>query len=182
MNLAMDNKLLEHFKLASNTDLHHGMQWYRDAHNFCLKVAKWTRQPLFRVVGVMSALSPRNKWGRNKIDTIELIRKRKRGKYATFNNNRDKAIKILNAKDEKEVIAILSGMKTVSFYKNILRPYKNDTVTVDIWAMRSVGLDKLNRTSYNATQDAYRRVSNKLGIKAHELQAIIWSVVRQGSK
>jgi hypothetical protein len=168
---------------ASDSHIKHGMTWYWDAHHICKRIAKHTRLPLYKVVGVMAALSPRNKWARNISDCAEICktpkRKRKHVKTCCYSAMKRKAIKVLDAESPEEVYKILNGTKIQSFYSNILKPWKSDTVTVDVWAMRSVGLDKApNKTEYKQVSDAYKQVANKRGIKPHELQAIIWGVIR----
>lgn len=178
----MVEMLLNKFSLASDEQLHKGMRWYNDAHHICKRIAKYTKTPLYKVVGVMSALSPRNKWHRNISDTVCLIRKGKRAKVCTFNANKNKALKVLRANSPEEVFTLLNGRKIQSFYSNILHPFKADRVTVDVWAMRSVGIDKApNKTEYNRVEEAYREVAKRLRIKPHEAQAIIWGVVRDAS-
>ena len=164
---------------ASNDNIHNGMSWYWNAHHICKRIAKYTRTPLYKVVGVMAALSPRNKWGRNITDTVSVVRKGYKARVCTFNNNKLKAVKILKANNSDEVYTLLNGRKVQSFYNNILKPYKDSTVTVDVWAMRSVGIDRApTKKLYNQVEEAYQSVASSKGIKAHELQAIIWSVVR----
>lgn len=176
--IELENMLLERFNTVTDEQIRNGMTWYADAHRFCVKVAKYTRTPLYKVVGILSALSPRNKWHRNKIDAIELIKRGKKGKYATFHANRDKALKILNnTSNIEEVRKILNAKKTVSFFNNILYPSVSKTVTIDVWAYRTVKLEQKNK-NYNITEQAYKNVSDKLGIKAHNLQAILWENIR----
>lgn len=175
--IELENKLIDQFTQSSAETIARGMSWYKDAHHFCAKVSKYTRIPLFKVVGVLSALSPRNKWNRNKIDCIELIKRGKRGKYATFNANRDKALRILKARDIGEVRKILNASKTVSFFNNILYPSVDTTVTIDVWAYRTLGLEQKNK-NYKIAEQTYKNVAQKLGIRAHNLQAILWENIR----
>ena len=121
---------------ATDDHIKHGMTWYNDAHHMCKRIAKHTNTDLYKVVGVLAALSPRNKWHRNISDCVDVIRKGKKAKVCTFNANKNKALKILKANSPSEVYAILNGRKVQSFYNNILKPFKSDTVTVDVWAMR----------------------------------------------
>lgn len=176
----MNDQLLEHFRKATDSDIHVGMRWYRDAHLRAKRISEVLKIPLYKVVGVIASLSPRNRWDRNMKDAVALIRKGKRAKVATFNANKRKALLILEASNEKQVRILLKGRKVTSFYENILHPYKNDTVTVDVWAFRSLGLEPLNK-NYSVVEDVYKSTAKELGIRNHELQAIIWSVVRGGA-
>ena len=180
----MIEQLREHFNNATNEQLHHGMHWYYKAHRICKRIALHTKTPLYKVVGVMSALSPRNKWERNISDTVDLIRRGKRAKVATYNANKYKALAILKADYPEEVETLLNGTKIVSFYNNILRPSQTEHVTIDVWAMRSVNFtgNLSSKGAYRGIQEAYIEVANEVGIKPHEMQAIIWGVVRDVSQ
>ena len=175
----MIDELNKLYLQATDDHIKHGMTWYNDAHHMCKRIAKHTNTDLYKVVGVLAALSPRNKWHRNISDCVDVIRKGKKAKVCTFNANKNKALKILKANSPSEVYAILNGRKVQSFYNNILKPFKSDTVTVDVWAMRSVGLDRApNKTLYNGVETSYKTLAALKGIKAHELQAILWGVIR----
>jgi hypothetical protein len=128
----------------------------------------------------MSALSPRNKWSRNISDTVDLIRKGRKAKVATYNANKFKALAILEADYPEEVETLLNGTKIVSFYNNIMYPAKADHVTIDIHAMRSVSFkgNIASKGAYDSIKNAYVKASEILGLRPHELQAIVWSVVR----
>ena len=60
-----------------------------------------------------------------------------------------------------------------------MRPYKSDAVTIDRHAIRSVAMQgTLTDKKYKEIAAVHQKVSKKIGIKPHELQAIIWLVVR----
>ena len=175
----MINELLDRFLESSEDQITHGFTWYKKANKLCLKLSKKHNLPLFKVVGVLSALSPRNKWERNIIDCESVIIHGLAAKVCTFNPNKEKAVKILAAGDKHEVFSLLNGRKVQSFYNNILTPNKSTTVTVDVWAMRSVGLNRApNKGLYDAVEQAYKELGELLGMKSHEAQAVIWGVVR----
>ena len=174
--------ILDHFSNASDAQLHHGMRWYYSAHHMCKRISKHTKTDLFKVVGVLSALSPRNRWERNITDAVDVIRKGKKAKVATFGAMKRKALRVLEAESESEVLEILNGEKIKSFYMNIMHPYKSADVTVDVWAMRSVNYEgNLNKGAYRSIKQAYIDASKLVGVKPHELQAIVWGVVRDGN-
>lgn len=175
----MIDKLLDLLVLADDSTITHGLTWYKKAHRICKKLSVKHDIPLYKVVGVMSALSPRNRWERNILDTESVIISGLKAKVCTFNPNKEKAVKILSAKSDSEVFRLLNGRKVQSFYNNILRPSKPSTVTIDIWAMRSVGLDRApNKGLYDAVESAYKELGDLTGLLPHESQAIIWGVVR----
>jgi len=136
--------------------------------------------PLYKVVGILSALSPRNKWERNKQDLISVIEHKDQAIVATFNGNKNKAITILNSNDKNQVIKILNGKKTVSFFHNIYDPNCQENVTIDGWAFKSLGLHPKN-SNYIVAKESYKDASMLLGINPNVLQAIIWIYIREKS-
>lgn len=175
----MIDQLLDHLANTNEEHLHDGINWYRKANAICVKLSLKHDLPLYKVVGILAALSPRNKWERNIIDTESIIIHGINASVCTFNANKEKAVKILNCGDEHKVFRLLNGRKVQSFYTNILRCNEPNKVTVDIWAMRSVGLNRApNKGLYDAVEEAYRLLGDLMGIKPHEAQAVIWGVVR----
>ena len=86
----------------------------------------------FKVSGVISAISPRNEWNKNKLDAENLCKEFVSNKYyqlplfdadyhtllktkvSTFNTNKSKAVKIL-LNDDSKIESILKGNKIVNF-------------------------------------------------------------------
>lgn len=170
------------YKNVTSVNFGKGMRWYSNARWLCENFSKRFNIPLFKVVGVMSALSPRNKWDNNVMDTMMLLKYGDRVTTHTFGANKRKALKIINqAKCSNDVITILNSDKTVNFFKNIYN--KNDlNVTVDVWAMRAVGYNKaITPKSYEEIATAYYNVALKHGILPKQFQAIIWETVRSAS-
>jgi len=175
----MLHNLLDHYINASEEQLSHGFTWYKKANRICVKLSIKHDLPVYKVVGILSALSPRNKWERNIIDCESVIIHGMKARVCTFNANKEKAVKILNCEDESEAFRLLNGRKVQSFYNNILKPKKVSTVTVDVHAMRSVGLNRApNKTLYDQVEEAYTELGELLGMLPHEAQAVIWGVVR----
>jgi len=175
----MLHNLLDHYINVSEEQLTHGFNWYKKANRICRSLAETHDLPVYKVVGILSALSPRNRWERNILDCESVIIHGINASVCTFNANKEKAVKILDCGDESELFSLLNGRKVQSFYNNILKPKKVSTVTVDVWAMRSVGLDRApNKGLYDSVERAYTELGELLGILPHEAQAVIWGVVR----
>ena len=165
------------YKSVKLEDIDSGMGWYWEARKFCTQISKEYNVPLYKVVGILSALSPRNRWERNKIDTISILTKGEGATVATFNPNKRKALKILKA-EEGEVLSILNGMKTKSFYSNIYNAI-DEEVTIDVWAVRVAGLEgSLTSKRYADIAEAFRVVALELGVMPKQLQALTWGAVR----
>lgn len=165
------------YKAVKLKDIEAGMGWYWEARKWCVKVSKEHNVKLFRVVGILAALSPRNRWERNKADTISVILKGEKAVVATFNPNKAKAVRVLSCK-ESEVLKVLNGLKVKSFYSNIYNAY-DDKVTIDVWAARVAGLEGgLTSKRYGEIGEAFRVVARELDIMPKQLQALTWGVLR----
>ena len=145
------------------------------------------------VIGVVSALSPNNKWERNIINAEDLCTAFINGqdmdsiKVSTYHKMKEKAWSILQSMPSyDETIDILNGKKIVSFFRNISGDETD--ITIDGHARNIYYNDKqglttpntnIKKNEYKDIQKAYARASKKLGIKAYELQAITWVAWRR---
>ena len=171
-----------YFDLASEEQIESGKNWYYKAHEICTELAgrHFTTE---QVAGVISALSPRNKWERNIIDAGTVLRAVVDGlmpqhvKVCTFNTNKFKAFEIAMG---NRVIDETSR-KTYAFIRNISR-LDADRVTVDVWHLRACfgkTIDTgLTPKRYDIIEAITLEEANKVGLTGFEYQAIIWEVVR----
>ena len=176
------------YKLAKPSEIFDGLSWYVNANKDCQEIADKFKIPLHIVVGVLSALSPNNKWSRNIINAHDLIEAFIDGndmdsvKVSTYHKMKQKAWSILETMPSyDETVTILNGKKIVSFFKNIMGD--ESEITIDGHARNIYYNDKqglttpntnIKKSEYADIQKAYQRASKKLGIKAYELQAITW--------
>lgn len=171
--------IVEHFNNTSISNLDNGFTWYEDAHVYAIDLAMEFNIELSKVIGIMAALSPNNKWERNKIDTRKFLEYPSiLTKVCTFKGQRIKALKIYHGSGlHEDIEKVLNGIKTKNFYHNIMFYHKSTRVTIDMWAFRSVNmLPKLKNVKL-ITQ-AYEDVANEFNILPHQLQAVVWGVVR----
>lgn len=178
MQTSITERLIELYNQADETTKSHGIGWYalanKRAKELCLKHNK----PMYIVAGIIVALSPNNKWERNLIDADKFLASPSlETKVCTFMKNREKALKIMKAKNAHEVLHLLNGRKTVSFYHNIMRYKTSQVVMVDLWMFRIASLTH-NAKNYELISQGVLDASKHLGILPHQLQAIVWSVVR----
>lgn len=181
--------ILKVYRLATDDDVRAGIEWYARAKREANRISRKFKIPVKTVVGVMAALSPNNRWERNKVDAYNMCSAFHEGlnvddfKYSTYHNNRDKAWSILcdGLSDDEAILTRLNGQKIRSFYSNIMGL---DEVTVDGHALNiargyRVGLtdDKTNigKRLYRELQDAYVRAAKRAGVKPHEMQAVTWT-------
>ncbi len=170
------------FNLATDDQINDGLKWYKIAHNIVINISKRSKIEPFKVASVMSALSPRNKWKQNILDTEKVCKAWIEGvkpediKVCTFHTNKFKAFAILNDK----VRITDKSLKTFNFVNNIAFLDQN-SVTIDIWHLRA-SFDKIikiesvsiGRVAYSQIKKLTLKKADKIGIKAYQYQAIIW--------
>jgi hypothetical protein len=183
------------------------INWYSDAHRFAFETAIRHNVTPEQVAGVISAVSPRMPWLRNKSVAEKVV--------ATFRNyselsateaasamglglvsNFAMAIKIARG---ESIADTLTGTKRRSFYNNIVAPYGSDSVTIDTWMVRAimntagkslkVATDMLRKNEtalggtgfgYYALAEVCRKVAMQPGnglITAAQIQALYWVAV-----
>lgn len=175
----VSKNLDRYFNMATNENISDGLTWYEQANDFCNETAsKYEINPEI-VAGVVSALSPRNKWHRNLVDTITVIEAYLKNvspldvKVSTFHTNKFKAFAILKG----ENVITKESRKTYSFVRNVGALDEN-RVTVDLWHLRAcfdrtieVGIGKV---AYDQLERLTINKAKQLGFKGYEYQAIIW--------
>jgi len=185
------------YNLATTEEIKDGVTWYRKAYLDCRKIAILHKVPIHIVVGVVSALSPNNKWERNLTNASDLIGAYVNGddidsiKVSTYHAMKHKAWYILGQMPRKDdVTFILNGQKISSFYQNIMG---YDTCTVDgharnIYYAQREGLTtpktSIGKKEYAIIQQAYVDVGKDIRVngqplKAYEVQAITWVTWRR---
>ena len=183
------------YDLATVTEQADGKAWYPIAHSVALTLADAYEVTECQAIGVIAALSPRNRWERNVADAEALIAAYVAGgstqaletKVSTFGANKRKAVSILETEDPTadEVRAILSGPKLQEFFTCILGQHSE--VCIDghaycIWAggrttladVPSIGI-KLRRQ----IKADYAAVAEDLEVFPAALQAITWVAWRR---
>ncbi len=181
------------YKMATPDEIKQGIEWYLNATSDCKNIADKLRLPLHIVIGVVSALSPNNKWERNVKNAEDLCTAFINGqdmdsiKVSTYHKMKQKAWSILRLMPTyDDAVTILNGKKIVSFFKNINGD--ESEITIDGHARNIYYNDRqglttpntnIKKSEYGDIQVAYLRASKKLGIKAYELQAITWVVWRR---
>jgi len=163
---------------ATTENVASGMSWYWEAHRRCKIHATRFKMPLYKFVAIVASLSPQKQWERNIDDAVSYIKYKGNCKLFATGVMLNKCKRILDAQ-EHEIEGILKGNKITSFYNNIYKPFKSDRVTIDRHAIKSVDMQgTLTDKKYKEISQAHVNVAQRIGIKAHELQAIIWLIVR----
>ena len=170
------------------TDSREGINWYREANQFCSGIAFEHNLPLPVVVGILSAMSPGTSWEQNKKDAVNLIKVNgnahtKQFRFTTYGANVIKAQKIFSGSlSSSEAFNQRTGPKTYNFYHNILNPDVDGYVTIDRWAYKIATGEPytgIHFAKYERVADHYRKFAVKAGLLVSELQAILWVEFRK---
>ena len=164
--------------------------WYLDAHNYAIYLAKTFNVSVVVASGIISALSPVKRWEENKKLAFTFI---KTGGDCGGHMKQflDKARLILQvATTEEDVIKILNGRKIVSFFRNILHPNDPTLVTIDRHALSlALGVSStdelysgMTKLQYEFFVHCYQRAAEKLGISPLLLQSATWVYFRNNKK
>tara|TARA_X000001382_G_scaffold102203_1_gene76930 strand:+ start:439 stop:1032 length:594 start_codon:yes stop_codon:yes gene_type:complete len=165
-----------------------GKVWYDEAKEYVKFLSEKFNTPEIICAGVVSALSPNNKWERNKIDADAVLDAVSKGipsddiKVCTYNHNKHKAFSI--AKGDMKILK--RSPKTYAFAKNISGSDTNK-VTIDKWHLRAIqtrsSSPKQCKTSvtplqYRLLEEDCQKVAKKYNINPSTLQATIWVTIR----
>jgi hypothetical protein len=178
----ISRNLDKYFNLASEDDIKSGLVWYQQANDICKDIAQKYGTSTFVASGVISALSPRNKWAKNIQDAYTVFEAVQNNieavdtKVSTFHTNKFKAFAIAQAK----VTITSESNKTFAFCENIAH-LNEDFVTVDVWHLRACfdkTMGQIGDLAYKQLQSITLSKAKKLGMKGFEYQAIIWNSVQ----
>ena len=173
--------------LADARHIAEGKSWYREAHAFAQEVATTYDVPLYKVCGVIAALSPAVWWDLNKRQAENLVQAYADGGeleavvVSTYGRQGAKARSILrDGLDSYDVQALLGkrAFKTVAFYWNILRYPDTLAVTIDQHIIAAADFTEYftqsARWCYDLLSQAICELAATYGYKPFELQAILW--------
>ena len=178
-------RLRTYFDLATEKHIEDGMLWYNQANklvsDLSLEFEIFTPE---QIAGIISALSPRNKWERNIYDTTQVLRAVEKGngpediKVCTFNTNKHKAFEIARGNLRIDH----SSRKTYSFVKNIAN-LDSDYVTIDVWHLRAMFgktvESGLTPSRYDELAKTTIEEASEVGLLGYQYQAIIWECIRE---
>lgn len=173
----LTRRILAVFDKATKADVEAGAQWYHEAQELAINLARNDGQSVEHAAAVISHLSPRTTWTRNVTGAITLL---------TYGEQADGIIGSNYARaraslDFEDPLESFNGPKTRRFYLNIIGD--SEAVTVDVWAARVAQVDEtlLGRVGvYDAVEAAYQRAARRRGVEPSTMQATTWVVVRGG--
>jgi hypothetical protein len=184
------NRLKYLFDNANDSDRVNGLDWYKRANEIATEQAIKHGFDVNTVCAVISALSPAVPWSQNIKDSDSLLHAVSLGETdhtliaaSTYGPQVDKA---LNIAWTNNVSLIGNGLKTCSFYLNLVGIQDRSVVTVDRHILgASVGsrsaLHKeisLTPKRYFAVSKAIKRLARNRNVLPKECQAVVWLAYR----
>ena len=175
----MQNIIEETLDKATMKHFQEGKTWYTKLNRYCRELGELYNQPTWKVTAIMSALSPRTSFANNVHDTEALLRDGKNAKLKSplfFK----KAIAIYDAKCYNEVREMFSektGRKTLSFWENLM--LVGNRTTIDTHMLQLFDMKgSLTPKKYREMEQSIQEYADKIGLKAYDLQAILWVIQR----
>ena len=176
--IATTENILRVWRAATECERAEGMRWYEDAHNVASDFARG-RVSIETACGVIAALSPRMRWGRNVMLAERCIRE---GMLigGCLGASIRSANRIMNGED---ALTVLSGSKVRAFYATVLDPSISDAVVIDAHALSiAVGRALTNAEQkimkragvYDMISGLYREAAEILGVLPSQVQAVTW--------
>ena len=168
--------ILAVYFMASDAEKVAGNAWYNDARDIAIRIGNDCGISVAKAAGVISALSPNNRWERNVIDARQVCELYARTqpenltqfsghpiKVCTYGANLQKAEKILlldPGAGVKEICSILNGLKTSAFFQCIVGvPHKVvvDVHSYSVWAGKRY-TSRLVPSSLASSRSTYERI------------------------
>jgi hypothetical protein len=173
--------VLQEWKKVTREDLQQGIQWYEQANELAHSMAVGTSYTPDQIGAVISAMSPRMPWGRNKVAARVIVDR---------HSNGDRNVKGIglwdNVKLSYAILDDASSIETLKnkrhhFYLNIMG--RKDVATIDSWMCKILfGRD----TTIEAAGDNHDLCSMVIesaaevaGLNPRDFQAALWVMVRR---
>lgn len=159
--------------------------WYSDA---TVELRKQYGKDYKLFAGLLSAISPRMQVKRNWEVTIKVYGEYKKGRInlkrihqPAYQKQFMKRFGIMNSHMQNIARAFrgepLSGNKVSSFYNNLTGNL--NSVTIDTWMQKFFKEEKLTTVKYRSLSDKTTVIAEKFDMKPAEMQAIIWTQIRE---
>jgi hypothetical protein len=174
----MKAKIYETIAKLDETNYQSSLDWYFILHDYAANLAERTNLTTLQVAGIISALSPMVMFTTNLRDAERFCATRSIANLATYKQQRLKALRIIGAKTESEVLAILGGAKTKAFFLNIYKPETSQDVVLDVHMIRFFQFANLTPKRYKYASALISEVAAEMALKPHQVQALLWVGMR----
>lgn len=186
--LGSADNILSIYELATDNEIRAGKAWYQTAHDQCRTLSAKYGYSIDVVCAITAAVSPSMPWSKNIFSTETILMAVEMGlspddyKIPTYGKNKLKGHEIALT---GQIYPSLHGPKVENFFHNLLHPQSTTLVTVDrhaigIWLGDRVGGDrKFPISVMRKCIASYESAAQYVGISAHDMQAITWTVWRR---
>jgi hypothetical protein len=174
----MREKILKTISTLDQTNYQASLDWYFILHDYAKNLAERNNLTVMQAAGIISALSPMVMFTTNLRDAERFCSTRSIANLATYKSQRMKALRILGAKTEKEILEILGGNKTKAFFLNIYKPKTSMDCTIDSWMVKFFGYKSLTPKRYKDASKEIQKVAHEMGLMPHQVQALLWVGMR----
>lgn len=175
-------RILRTFDKATHADLEAGAAWYPLGGELAADLALASGRSKECCAAVLSHTSPQLHWSRNVLAATEVLLTGQQLPGLLTRSFEKATYTILRDEADMPVDEDQFGAKTLRFYWNFLG--RHEDVTVDVWALRVVGLaddkDLKKGGRYEAIQHAYRLAAGRRSVEPSTMQATTWVVQRGG--
>lgn len=173
--------VLQEWKKVTRQDLQQGIQWYEGANELAHGMAAGTTYTANQIGAVISAMSPRMPWGRNKAVTRTILDRHAAGdrnvKGIGLWDNVALSYAIL---DDPSNIGTLKN-KRANFHRNIMGD--KSCATIDSWMCKVMFGRNTEIQAANDNHDLCSMVievaAEQAGLNPRDFQAALWVMVRR---
>lgn len=172
------------YALADDIDRTEGLLAYKRYHSLLKLLAEHYGVTMEQMTAAFVATSPNNDYLKNLRSAVTLVDGHRRGvplEQLTVSTYRRCAARAWRVLQGENFLDFTKGLKTRSFYLNILNPEDPDPITIDghmlgIWAGQYVSMQQATRFRfrYEDVASGARAVAAELGILPNQLQAVCW--------
>lgn len=167
----------EHYSHASL--INDAKLWYPEMRDYVENLAKDNNLDVAQTSGIFSSLSPQKSVSENKRLAESFLKGKRTGHYK---NQIKKAENILYTENADEIEKILRGMKTISFFRNILDPKDNNYCTIDTHLIKLCNKGEILQITprrYRIMSDCVKKHAKKVNLRVSECQATLWIISKQ---
>lgn len=183
MRNIIDSRIEKLLSQVTSQTLEEGKNWYKDANKYCQELSIEYNKTFRQVVGILAALSPMKEWGVNKRQTRQFLEFQTCG---TFGRQINKSLEMYDCivaeldaqKADKFIMMTLNGMKTKSFYHNIVYPSTSRMITVDTHMLKLSDWTYMDDKKYQVIEQAIQEKADSIDMLPLELQAILWLQIK----
>ena len=176
-NVIRDN--IEEVYIQAGVDEHlESSQWYPLAHSFCLDLANKYNRSHIQVSGICSALSPQKSWPENQRITEDYLKGRNKHNKVQIG----KCKEIVKTNSFEEIMSILNGEKTKSFFANIYNPKDSTYITIDRHILAICLGEKCTDVTvrqYHLLKDIIVDYAKEKNVHPVDFQSLLWVTWRK---